>query len=614
MPEPDFKTMIESIRDHNEITEVIGSYLQLKRVGGSFKACCPFHKEKTPSFHVNATRQSFHCFGCGAGGDVFNFIMRQENLDFIEAARRLAERAGLTFELSRERGNAPAETPSQREALLQLHAKLRDWYQRCLLESNQAAVARDYLKERDLGQDAIERFGIGYAPVRDVNWSAWASKRSIDIELLVKAGVLIRREEGGWYDRFSNRLMFPICDDSGRVIGFSGRILPGDERPAKYVNSPETPLFTKSKVIYALHLAKREILDREEAIICEGQIDVIRCHLAGITHAVAAQGTAITDQHARILKRFTNSVRLVLDSDDAGQNAALRSGDVLIEGGLQVRVASLPPGDDPDSMIRRDGGSNFRNLVDAAAPFLDFKADLLSQREKTNDEAALMRTARALLETAMRLPSDVQRTQWMERIGRRLGIRPDLIASEMRIISRRAPRNRSDEDAAESEPAADAPPSHPREELEIIRLLMRHRLSAETLRVFVAPRHFRSEVCREIYTILLEHAYAEHFDLMAELLGAESRRVAAMLMAEEKLAGTEFAADKIAQDLIIALYKREFDQERRALEARLRSPGSPEDARQLEMEIMEITLHQHTLRSGWEKARPMLEMLSSMQT
>jgi DNA primase len=536
-------------------------------------------------------------------------MMRYESLDFMEAARRLAERAHLDFTF--ERSGAPAEPASQKDALFKLHQELRAWYQRCLRESPQAATARAYLQERSLDDRAIDMFGIGYAPHRDMKWEPWAKKRGFDMELLVKAGVLIARDQGGWYDRFADRLMFPICDDTGRVIGFSGRILPGDTRPAKYVNSPETSLFTKSKVIYALHLAKREILDRKEAVICEGQIDVIRCHLAGITNAVAAQGTAITEQHARILKRFTDTVRLVLDGDDAGQNAALRSGDTLIEAGLHVHVASLPPGDDPDSLIQRDGPEKFIQRIDTSAPFLIFKIETMMAREKNQDDAAVMRTARSALESIARLPSEVQREQWLQQAGTRLGIRPDTLAAELRALSRRAPRT-----SAENEPPGELVThiQHPREELEVVRLLIQRPHGAETLREYLTPSLFRSATCRELYETLMEHAYEEHFDLMAELLvkDEESRRVAAMLQAEDKLGGTEFEAEKIAADLVIALYRRDFETRRRALEAKRRN-ATGDEAKNLDVELMELTLHQHTLRSGWSKARTMLDMLKSME-
>ena len=546
MPAPDFKAVIETIRDHNEITEVVGSYVQLKRAGSSFKACCPFHKEKTPSFHVNPTRQSFHCFGCGAGGDVFNFIMKYENLEFVPAAKFLADRAHLNVELETERGSGgPAVSTTVKDDLYRLHTLLRDWYQRCLQESSQAAVARAYLEERELSGAAAETFGIGYAPARDVDWPTWAAKRKCSMDLLLSAGIVLRNDGGGWYDRFANRLMFPIQDESGRVIGFSGRVLPGDPRDAKYVNSPETPLFTKSKIIYALHHAKKEILEKREAIICEGQIDVIRCHLAGVKHAVAAQGTAITEEHARILKRFTDSIRLVLDSDNAGKKAAMRSADVLLAAGLNVRIASLPPGDDPDSLIRRAGGAAFLTAVEAAVPELDFIIDSLMDAEPVQDDGAIRRVARAVIETVANVPSELQRDQMLQRASRRLGMRPDVLAAEMRQVERRRNRTSNRAEEPEQEPTEiSAPIIHPREELELIRLLIHYPLSSEYLTNYIDAAHLQSPTCRTLFTLLTAHAADEQIEIMAELPmeDTEARRVVAMLSAEDQFAGEELVA------------------------------------------------------------------------
>ena len=616
MPAPDFKAVIETIRDHNEITEVVGSYVQLKRAGSSFKACCPFHKEKTPSFHVNPTRQSFHCFGCGAGGDVFNFIMKYENLEFVPAAKFLADRAHLNVELETERGSGgPAVSTTVKDDLYRLHTLLRDWYQRCLQESSQAAVARAYLEERELSGAAAETFGIGYAPARDVDWPTWAAKRKCSMDLLLSAGIVLRNDGGGWYDRFANRLMFPIQDESGRVIGFSGRVLPGDPRDAKYVNSPETPLFTKSKIIYALHHAKKEILEKREAIICEGQIDVIRCHLAGVKHAVAAQGTAITEEHARILKRFTDSIRLVLDSDNAGKKAAMRSADVLLAAGLNVRIASLPPGDDPDSLIRRAGGPAFLTAVEAAVPELDFIIDSLMDAEPMQDDGAIRRVARAVIETVANVPSELQRDQMLQRASRRLGMRPDVLAAEMRQVERRRNRTSNRAEEPEQEPTEiSAPIIHPREELELIRLLIHYPLSSEYLTNYIDAAHLQSPTCRTLFTLLTAHAADEQIDIMAELPmeDTEARRVVAMLSAEDRFAGEELVLEKVAVEMIVVIRKKNFEAERRRIETRRRK-ATGDEASMLDMEMAEITLNLHTLRSGWTKAKPMLDLHRSLQ-
>jgi DNA primase len=612
MAAPDFKSVIGTIRDHNEITEVIGSYVPLKRAGSSYKACCPFHREKTPSFNVSATRQSFHCFGCGAGGDVFNFIMRYENLDFMQAARRLAERAHLPFTFEGDSG-APPGAAGEKESLLRLHEKLTEWYRRCLKESPQAENARTYLTERGLGDEAVDRFAIGYAPVRGTDWPAWAAKRGFTVDLLETAGIIGQRESGGWYDRFAGRLLFPIHDDQGRPIGYSGRVLPGDDHPAKYVNSPETPLFTKSKVIYGLHLAKREILDRREALVCEGQIDVIRCHLAGVTHAVAAQGTAITPEHARILKRFTDAVRLVLDADEAGKNAAMRSADVLVEAGLAVTVVSLPPGDDPDSLVRTRGPEALLTALDEARPALDFQIDTLLAREPDRSDTTVRRVARAVLESIARAPSDLQRDQMLQRAASLLGIRPDLLQSELRRQRRRPPPGATDSPEAPEHDDAPARPNHPREEIELIRLIANHPQCASLLSDYIAPEHLQSGSCRTLYTRLLEHGLDEGYDLMADLLdqSEECRRVAAMLIAEDRFAGTEFNLEKTAAELIVAIRRRAFEQERRTLEQKRRA-CAPGEALALDMELAELTLHLHTLRSGWEKAKSMLDLHRSL--
>ena len=310
MPKIISKDVIEQIRNANDVAEVIGSYFQLKRAGGSFKALCPFHKEKSPSFHVNPQRQIYHCFGCGAGGDVFRFIMQYENVDFGTAARILGERVGMRIEWSEGDGGAD----SNKGELYKIHEEVAAIYQRALLEMDAAQRARAYLKERDLGDDVVRDFLIGYAPDRRDSLVQWSRKKKLPLQLLEAAGLISHTEDGQPYDRFRNRLMFSIRDELGRVIAFSGRIMEKDVKVAKYVNSPETPLFRKGRVLYALDRARRNIMDARTAILCEGQIDVIRCHMAGFTTAVASQGTALTEDHARLLKRYADSVVVVLDA------------------------------------------------------------------------------------------------------------------------------------------------------------------------------------------------------------------------------------------------------------------------------------------------------------
>src|SRR5437660_1492987 len=332
---------LEQIRAASDIVDVIGAYLPLKRAGTNFVTLCPFHKEKSPSFNVNPHRQIFHCFGCHKGGDVFTFVMEYESVDFPEALRRLADRAKIPLE--QERGAPDQQTRSLKEKLLEIHEQIAQRWQNALANDAAGQIARDYLAKRGVSSEAINLFRLGYAPDLWDDTVNWAKSKDHDLTLVEKGGLILKRENAeGYYDRFRGRLMFPICDEQGRVIGFSGRILAGDEKTAKYVNSPETPIFIKSKVFFGLHKSKRPILDAGHAIICEGQLDLIACFMAGVQNIVAPQGTAFTPDHARILKRYVDEVVLCFDSDTAGQNAAVRALDSLLASGLAIKVATVP--------------------------------------------------------------------------------------------------------------------------------------------------------------------------------------------------------------------------------------------------------------------------------
>ena len=269
----------ERIRSASDIVEIIGSYLPLKRNGANFTALCPFHKEKSPSFNVSAQKQIFHCFGCHKGGDVFKFVEEYENIGFMDAVRRLADRAKIPLEFDQN----PGEQQSRhiKEQLLEIHDQIAQRWQKCLATEAAGQLARDYLARRGVSPDAIKVFRLGAAPETWDDTVNWAKSKGHDLALVEKAGLIIKKEEtGNYYDRFRGRLMFPICNEQGRVIGFSGRILSGDEKTAKYVNSPETPIFTKSRVFFGLDKSKRAILDAGFAIICEGQLDLIACFMA----------------------------------------------------------------------------------------------------------------------------------------------------------------------------------------------------------------------------------------------------------------------------------------------------------------------------------------------
>lgn len=425
---------LEQIRAASDIVDVIGSYLPLKRAGANFVALCPFHKEKTPSFNVNPHRQIFHCFGCGKGGDVFSFVKEYESLDFVEAVKRLADRAKIPLEY--EQGAGQQESKHLKDTLLQIHEQIAQRWHNCLLNEAAGQVARDYLQKRGVSAEAIKIFRIGAAPEAWDDTVNWAKSKSHDLATVEKSGLIIHKEEtGNYYDRFRGRLMFPICDEQGRVIGFSGRVLSGDEKTAKYVNSPETPIFTKSKVFFGLDKSKRAILDAGFAIICEGQLDLIACFMGGVQNIVAPQGTAFTDQHARILKRYVNEVVLCFDSDEAGQNAAVRSLDHLLASGLAVRVAVVPAPHDPDSFIKANGGEAFRKLIEGADGFFDYYLKRLCATNDATTDKGRQVILQSIAEAVHKTNNSVLIDTFAQKTALRLGVSSDAVRTEFRKLS-----------------------------------------------------------------------------------------------------------------------------------------------------------------------------------
>ena len=452
---------IEQIAAANDIVEVIGTYFPLKRAGSTFKALCPFHQEKTPSFTVSPSRQTFHCFGCGAGGSVFRFVMDYEHLDFPAAVKKLATRVGIP--VIEERGSSPAEDDRQHEtrrALLQLHAEAAEWFHENLVKAKSGAPAREYLKGRGIDRRIAKDWQIGFAPE---SWDAllkWAIERGYQQRLLLESGLITRREESAGddrgYDRFRNRIMFPIHNDVGEVIAFSGRILDKEAEAAKYVNSPETPLFRKGRVLFGLHKTKRGLIEADCAIVCEGQLDLITLFEAGITNVVAPQGTAFTENQARILKRFVSEVVLCFDADAAGQKAAERSLDALLQNNLVVRVAEMPPGEDPDSMVRTKGREEFEKRVAAARDFFDWWIERETSAADLDSLGAKMQVARKLAETIGRVQDPVMRGEVANRASARIGVpRTDF----ERLLSKPS-RERFSVDDGEARPEVAPPPRH----------------------------------------------------------------------------------------------------------------------------------------------------------
>jgi len=370
------KETIERVLASTDIVDLIGSYIPLKRAGTGYKANCPFHHEKSPSFNVSPQKQFFHCFGCGKSGNAIGFIMDHEGLLFMDALKRLATKAGVHLEEEPDDPNARAAKRS-RGKLLDLHREASAFFHELLKTDPQCQHARDYLKSRGFGREMAERWEIGWMPENSRVFLDWARSKNFTGKDLVASGLASLKDEdrpaNGIYVRFRDRLMFPIRNEVGDAIAFSGRQLKEDPRSGKYINSPETDIFKKSNVLFALDRAKKAILKEKAVILCEGQIDAIACHEGGVENAIAPLGTAFTSQHARILKRYAQTAVLCFDADNAGVKACERAFRELAPEGFSVKVVELPAGDDPDTYLKAHGVEGFRKQVAEARDFFDFK-------------------------------------------------------------------------------------------------------------------------------------------------------------------------------------------------------------------------------------------------
>ncbi len=509
---------IEEIKARTDLADLVAGYgIQVKRAGGSYKACCPFHHEKTPSFNINPDRGFYHCFGCGESGDAIKFVMRYEGLPFVDAAKKLAAAANVTIE---EKADPQARV---RRRLFELHAELAAFYQRCLKSAKEASRARAYLKSRDLSDEIIDRFQIGYAPQSVDAMLKWAAKHHFTMEELEAASVMRPPRQPGRppYSPFAGRLMFSIRDRSGRVIAFSGRTLETDKtkmRGGKYVNSYDSPIFRKSSVLYALDQAAIRISGAKpirEAIVCEGQIDVIRCHAHGFDRAVASQGTAFTKEHVQILQKVADAAILVFDGDAAGRKAAIRTGSEMLEAGLMVRVARLPAGEDPDSLLRAKGAEAFQACLDAAESIVAFQVrNALEAEPHPESYDAIARAANGVLDLVRCSSSAVMRASLLQEASTLLKIPVSALEADLGSKATPAPAHRREapsEAAAQAEagaevarmaedasdPSCNPPPKLEMEFMEFLFNTERDGQMADLLEAHAPPELFAHPVTRD---------------------------------------------------------------------------------------------------------------------
>ncbi len=491
---------IRRVRDSVDIVDLVQGYVSLKKRGRNWTGLCPFHNEKTPSFSVNPDKQIFHCFGCGVGGDAFKFLEMQRGLNFPEAVRDLADRAGITLTERRTRRASPGAKDERKELLVILAAAAEHF--RKDLFAPAGSAARAYLARRGVSEAVIEEFGLGFARPdweglhRDLKQQGHAPA------LQEKAGLVVKRSEGdGYYDRFRGRIIFPIRDINGSVIAFGGRVM--DDSLPKYLNSPETPLYSKSNVLYGMDRARDAARKNDHFILVEGYLDAIACHQHGVRNAVATLGTALTDGHLRLMRRFTKKLKLIFDPDPAGVKAALRSFDLLVGSGMQVKVVSLPDGDDPDTVLAKRGREVFAAGLAAAVPLMDFVLEQVVQASAASSIEEKNERVQDLKGYLARIPSEVEKGLYIKRSAEVLGVDEGDLRRE---VARYAAPARSGGESAAAISRPPRPEQRPRAEEMLIHLMLRFEGIARGLAVKVRPDDFTDPLYRRaaerIFTVL----------------------------------------------------------------------------------------------------------------
>jgi DNA primase len=595
---------LEQVRSASDIVDVIGSYVPLKRAGANFVALCPFHKEKTPSFNVNPHKQTFHCFGCGKGGNVITFVMEHEGLPFPDAVRRLAERAKIPLEVDRD----PAHQQSRhiKETLLQIHEQITQRWQNALANEAAGQPARDYLAGRGVSAEAIKLFRLGYAPEVWDDTVNWSKSKAYELAVMEQAGLIVRKDGGNYYDRFRGRVIFPICDEQGRVIGFSGRVLDPEAKTAKYLNSPETPIFTKGKVFFGLDKSKRALLDAQSAIVCEGQLDLIACYMAGVQNIVAPQGTALTVDHARILKRYVDEVILCFDSDNAGQNAAVRSLDGLLASGLAIRVAVVPAPHDPDTFIKESGGEAFKQLTANAEGFFDYYLGRLCGTNDLNTDKGRLAVLQAMAEAAHKTGNVVLIDKYAQKTALRLGVSPEAMRAEFKKIGRtKAASLTVTEDEPEAQPLTETARPSVWEDL-LLKLLLLNDETTSRIQSHLDLNWLQHPHLRQIITLRLAAQQEGTWQGVAAFL-TECETVEMRALITESTTQDRPIPDPDRQltDVLLQLRNQFIDRQLTAIKQRV---GQPDLA---EPEQVELLRQQQELRQL--KRQPLAPLAGSIE-
>ncbi|MFY9174866.1 MAG: DNA primase [Peptococcia bacterium] len=592
---------ILDLRHRADIVEVIRDYVRLNKQGQNYKGLCPFHAEKTPSFVVSPHKQIFHCFGCGKGGNVFSFIMEKNALSFPDAVAYVAKKYGV--EMPRKAVSpAQAKQNSLRKRYQHINELAANFYQN-VLQGNLGRDALAYLRRRGLSAETVEKFLLGYAPDGWDHLVRYLNQEGVSPEEMITLGLASRSKTGNLIDRFRNRVMFPICDLRGKVIGFGGRVM--DDNQPKYLNSPDTPLFNKGKNLYGLNLARGDIRNMDQAIIMEGYMDVISAYQHGITNAVGALGTALTPEQVRLLMRFTYNIATCFDSDTAGQEATLRGIDVLQKLGCRINIVQIPDGKDPDDFLKMVGAEEFKLLVKKAPTYLEYKLQSLMDKYETDTIQGKVQIVQMLVEDIRQVHSPVARQAFIQKVSEELSIPESTIHAELRKVQTLSDASR------QTEPAGRRRVKHSastKAERNVLRIIFENPQLIEKVEenggkdLFIDPIY--KEIYQSYYLLLQAGHNIKANDLISLIDNPEAQQVLPELLLEEEHQDTERVFQDCLTNLVLEGLNRTIN-EKSSLMSKLEEAGDISSSVEVMAQIQQLVREKQrlsaTLRKGGDK-------------
>jgi len=593
MPGEISQDKINQIREANDIVEIISNYLTITKKGKTYFGLCPFHPEKTPSFSVSPEKQIYYCFGCGKGGNVFTFLMEYEKLTFVEALRFLARKAGIPMEHEK----IDSAKYQEKEAMYHAVRSAANLYYFNLTATPQGKVALDYLRHRGILDETIKTFGLGYSLDRWDGLIRVAATKSIDTKYLLKTGLIIERKNGGYYDRFRGRVMFPILDVSGRPVAFGARRIIEDDSP-KYINSPEVEHFyEKRTLLYGLSQARQSIRTENKAILVEGYMDLISLYQTGVKNVVATSGTALTAEHARLLCRYNKNAVLLYDGDSAGSQAALRGLDVLLENDMDVRVVRLPSGDDPDSFIHKEGRSALVDMINNASPLVEFKVQMMNEDGMLSTPEAKAKAIHSILDSVLKIKDEIKQNVTIREVAERFFLDERLLLRELEQLKqkqiRRTYRSPTDVQTLQEPIVPSKPKMRTKASLAeetLVTLLIQN----EDLESFIFEnldiQKIRHPVFKEIVEIIhLFYQEKKNLDRTKLTSYFEDPKISAFI-AKALYESTDIIEEqKLVYDCIIQIEKRDINETLKSIQLKIRDcENKGEDCSELRSQWLEL--------------------------